>query len=178
MQGTVISVNYDSVHQFSKPRRLSIRLIEGYGVEGDAHAGRFLRHRYQAKQDGKTPNNRQVHLIQSELFDEMKQLGFDVKPGDLGENVTTCDIDLLALPLGTRLHLGESAVVELTGLRTPCGYIDRFQKGLKRAMIVRTHGGVTFRAGVLGVVTSSGDLSPPEPIRVELPSNRIQLPAI
>ena len=178
MHGTVISVNCDSVHQFSKPPRLSIRLIEGYGVDGDAHAGRFIKHRSQAEQMTEMPNNRQVHLIQSELFYEMKELGFDVKPGDLGENITTYDINLLALPLGTLLHLGDSAVVELTGLRTPCGHIDRFRKGLKRAMIVKTPGGVTFRAGVLGVVRSSGDLSPNDPVRAELPANRAALPAI
>jgi MOSC domain-containing protein YiiM len=178
MHGKVISVNCDNVHRFSKPPRLSIRLVEGYGVDGDAHAGRFVKHRYQAKQMAEVPNNRQVHLIQSELFDEMKELGFDINPGELGENITTCDINLLALPLGTLLHLGDCAVVELTGLRTPCGHIDRFQKGLKRAMIVKTPGGVTFRAGVLGVVRSGGDLSPNDPVRADLPSHRTALPAI
>lgn len=174
----VVAVNCDSSHRFSKPKRSSIRLIDGYGIEGDAHAGRFIKHRYQAKQLPEMPNNRQVHLIQSELFRDIKELGFDVNPGDLGENITTRDIDLLTLPLGTLLHLGRSAVVELTGLRTPCGYIDRFHKGLKRAMIVRTPGGVTFRAGVLGVVRSSGDLAPDDPISAELPLDGTALPAI
>src|SRR3954466_10178626 len=116
MQGTVVSVNSDSKHRFSKPHTSSIRLVKDHGIEGDAHAGRFIQHRYQAKQMPRLPNNRQVHLIHSELFEEVKLLGFDVKPGDLGENITTRGIDLLSLPLGTFLHLGHSAIVELTGL--------------------------------------------------------------
>jgi MOSC domain-containing protein YiiM len=174
----VIAVNCDDRHRFSKPNKLVIRLIAGHGIEGDAHAGRFIQHRYQARQMPEMPNNRQVHLIQSELFDEMKKLGFVVKPGDLGENITTRGLDLIGLPLGTRLHLGRTAVVELTGLRTPCGYIDKFQKGLKRAMIVRTPTGVTFRAGVLGVVNSSGDVAANDPITVKIPTQSTVLPAI
>ena len=160
----------DDAHRFSKPVRAHIRLIADHGVEGDAHAGRFIQHRYLAKQGPALPNNRQVHLIQAELFDELKHIGFEVKPGELGENITTSGLDLLTLPLRTRLRLGDEAVVELTGLRTPCGYIDRFQKGLKRAMIVRTSAGPTFRAGVLGVVKETGDVAANDRVEVELPS--------
>jgi MOSC domain-containing protein YiiM len=109
MQGTVVSVSSDDAHRFSKIIRQSVRLIEGYGVEGDAHAGRFVQHRHEANKASLTPNRRQVHLIQSELFEEMRGLGFVIAPGDLGENITTAGIDLLALPLGAKLHLGESA---------------------------------------------------------------------
>jgi MOSC domain-containing protein YiiM len=174
----VIAVSCDDTHRFSKPNRRSIRLIAGYGIEGDAHAGRFIKHRYQARQMPEMPNNRQVHLIQSELFDEVKEADFVLAPGDLGENITTSGLDLIGLPLGTLLHLGRTAVVELTGLRTPCGFIDKFQKGLKRAMIVKTPGGVTFRAGVLGVVTSGGDVAPNDAITVEMPMEQSALPAI
>jgi len=173
-----VSVNSDDAYRFSKIARQSVRLVEGHGIEGDAHAGRFVKHRYQAKKEPLTPNRRQVHLIQSELFEEMRGFGFIIEPGDLGENVTTVGIDLLALPLGAQLHLGESAVVELTGLRMPCGLIDKFQTGLKRSMIVRTPRGVTFRAGVLGIVTSSGDVRPGDLVRAELPASRRALPAI
>lgn len=178
MQGIVVSVHCDPAHRFSKLPRLSIRLIEGHGIEGDAHAGAFIQHRYQARLLPEMPNNRQVHLIQSQLFDEMRRCGFEVRPGDLGENITTRGIDLPKLPLGTRLHLGRSAVVELTGLRTPCSLIDRFQKGLKRAMIVRAGHFVTFRSGVLGIVRAGGHLAPNDPIAVEFPAGRIALPAI
>jgi MOSC domain-containing protein YiiM len=178
MHGTVLSVSSDDAHRFSKIVSQSVRLIEGYGVGGDAHAGRFVQHRYEAKKAPLTPNRRQVHIIQSELFEEMRGLGFVIAPGDLGENITTAGIDLLALPLGAKLHLGESAVVELTGLRTPCGLIDKFRRGLKRSMIVRTPRGVTFRAGVLGIVTSSGDVRPGDLVRAELPASRHALPAL
>jgi MOSC domain-containing protein YiiM len=178
MQGTVLSVNSADAHRFSKIARQSIRLVEGYGIEGDTHAGRFVQHRYQAKKTPLTPNRRQVHLIQSELFAEIRGLGFHIESGDLGENITTAGIDLLALPLGAQLHLGEAAVVELTGVRTPCGLIDKFKKGLKRSMIIRMPHGVTFRAGVLGIVTSSGDLRPGDLVRAELPATRHALPAI
>ena len=178
MQGTVVSVNSDDAHRFSKIARQSVRLVKGDGIEGDAHAGSFVQHRYQAKKAPLTPNRRQVHLVQSELFDEIRGFGFIIEPGDLGENVTTVGIDLLALPLGAQLHLGELAVVVLTGLRTPCALIDKFKKGLKRSMIVRTPRGVTFRAGVLGIVTSSGDLRPGDLVRAELPASRHALPAI
>lgn len=174
----VTAVHCDDRHRFSKLSQLSIRLIAGHGVEGDAHAGHFIQHRYQARQMPEMPNNRQVHLIQSELFDEVKEKGFVLGPGDLGENITTRGFDLTGLPLGTLLHLGDTAVVELTGLRTPCGYIDKFQKGLKRAMIVRAPGGVTFRAGVLGVVHSGGDVAAHDAISIEMPMRRIGLPAI
>ena len=178
-RGTVFAVSCDRSHRFSKPHAFSVRLIEGHGIEGDAHAGAFIKHRYLARQDAQIPNNRQVHLIQSELFKELRAVGFDVGPGQLGENITTKGIDLLTLPLGARLRLGPAAVVELTGLRTPCGYIDKFQKGLKRAMIVRTPAGVTFRAGVLGVVRASGDVSPGDSIQAEAwPAHTPRLPAI
>jgi MOSC domain-containing protein YiiM len=179
LTGTVIAVSCDSAHGFSKRPRQSVRLIKDHGIEGDAHAGRFMKHRYLANRAPKLPNSRQVHLIQSELFGNLRLLGFEVAPGQLGENVTTKGLNLLNLPLGSLLHLGSSAVVELTGLRTPCGMIDRFQKGLKRAMIVRTPAGVTFRAGVLSVVRESGDLSNGDCIRVSLPSPPWQsLPAL
>ena len=173
-KGAVVAVSCDGAHHFSKPNKGTIRLIEGFGIEGDAHAGAFIQHRYLAKHNSKIPNNRQIHLIQAELFEELRPLGFDVGPGELGENITTRDIDLLGLSLGTRLHLGNTAIVELTGVRTPCGYIDKFCKGLKRAMIVRTADGVTFRAGVLGIVRASGDLSPGDTIHFERPSGPSQ----
>ena len=177
--GKVLAVSCDGSHGFSKPNRLRIRLIEGYGIEGDAHAGAFIQHRYLARRAAEAPNNRQVHLLQAELFDELLTLGFDVGPGQLGENITTKGVDLLHLPLGAIVHLGNSAAVELTGLRTPCGYIDKFRKGLKRAMIVRTENGITFRAGVLGIVRSGGDVIAGDIVRAEIhPSQTKSLPAI
>lgn len=125
LEGTVVAVSSNAKHEFSKPVKDAVNLVEDHGVEGDTHAGRFMQHRYLAKTMPALPNNRQVHLMASELFTELALNGFDVAPGDLGENVTTAGLDLIKFPLGTRLQIGPSAIVELTGLRTPCALIDR-----------------------------------------------------
>jgi MOSC domain-containing protein YiiM len=166
----VVSVSRDDRHRFSKPIVPGIRLIEGFGVEGDAHAGVTVQHRYLRAKDPTAPNLTQVHLIQAELFDELAGAGFTVSAGELGENVTTSGLDLLALPLGTRLHLGRDAVVELTGMRDPCSLINGLQKGLMKAVIGKDAAGRVIRkAGVMGVVAVGGAIVPGDAIRVELP---------
>ena len=147
-----------------------IRLIEGIGVEGDAHSGRTVKHRSRVARDPAQPNLRQVHLIHSELFDELSKQGHHVNPGELGENVTTTGIDLLSLPRGTRLHLGASAVVEITGLRNPCVQIERFQSGLLAAVLPRAPDGEVLRkTGVMSIVISDGYVMPGDTITVRLP---------
>ena len=132
---TVVAVSIRAGHHFSKTPSPSIRLLRGLGVAGDAHMGETVKHRSRVAKDPTQPNLRQVHLIHAELFEEMRAKGFAVAPGDLGENITTSGIDLLALPTGTRLHFGESAVVEITGLRNPCIQIDHLQNGLLAATL-------------------------------------------
>ncbi|WP_327292358.1 MOSC domain-containing protein [Streptomyces sp. NBC_01198] len=168
---TVTAVSSDQDHRFSKPNRSSIRLLAGLGVEGDAHLGVTVQHRSRVAQDPTQPNLRQVHLIHAELFDELHDAGYAVAPGDLGENVTTRGIDLLGLPVGTRLHLGPEAVVEITGLRNPCRQIDRFRTGLLKQVVGRDAAGhITRKAGVMGIVLTPGTLHPGDPITAELPS--------
>jgi MOSC domain-containing protein YiiM len=168
--GTVVAVSRDSAHRFSKPTREAITLLEGIGVEGDAHAGVTDQHRFTKRRDPTRPNLRQVHLIQSELFAELAERGFDVGPGELGENVTTRGVDLLALPEGTRLRLGEEAIVEVTGLRSPCKHINGLQAGLLPAVIAAGVGKpVPQRTGVMSIVIAGGLVRPGDPIRVELP---------
>ncbi len=108
--GVVEAVSLSDDHSFSKPSRPSIRLVTGLGVEGDAHAGKTVQHLSRVAQDPTQPNLRQVHLIHAELHDELAAGGYSIRPGDMGENVTTRGVDLLALPTGTRLHLGSEAV--------------------------------------------------------------------
>lgn len=169
--GSVLAVSARSGHHFSKTPALSIRLLRGLGVAGDAHMGETVKHRSRVRRDPTQPNLRQVHLIHAELFDELRGKGFVVEPADLGENVTTSGIDLLALPAGTRLHLGESAVVEITGLRNPCIQIDDFQKGLMAATLDRdAEGNLVRKAGVMSIVITDGDIRPGDAIRVELPA--------
>jgi len=169
--GSVLAVSARSGHHFSKAPALSIRLLTGLGVDGDAHMGVTVKHRSRVRRDPTQPNLRQVHLIHAELFDELRAKGFVVQPADLGENVTTSGIDLLALPTGTRLHLGTSAVVEVTGLRNPCIQIDDFQKGLMAATLDKdADGNLIRKAGVMSIVLAAGDIRPGDPIRVELPA--------
>ncbi|HXC56317.1 MAG TPA: MOSC domain-containing protein [Rhizomicrobium sp.] len=170
MSGVVVSVSCDGAHQFSKPPRGSIRLIEGLGVEGDAHLGVTVQHLSRIKRDPTTPNLRQVHLIHAELHDELRGKGFTVGAGDMGENVTTRGIDLLGLPLNARLHLGASAVVEVKGLRNPCHQIDTFEKGMMHACLDKDADGSLIRkAGIMGIVIAGGEVRPGDAIRVVLP---------
>lgn len=166
----VIAVARDDAHRFSKQRVDVIRLLAGLGVEGDAHLGETVKHRSRVAVDPTQPNLRQVHLIQLELLEELSGKGFAVGPAELGENVTTQGIDLLGLPRGVRLHLGETAVVEITGLRNPCVQIDDFQPGLLRAVLDKTPDGEIIRkSGVMGIVVTGGDVRPGDPIMIELP---------
>jgi hypothetical protein len=159
LNGRVVAVAADRGHHFSKPTLERIVLVEGHGIEGDAHAGPFVRHRYLARRQARLPNLRQVHLIPSELFASLLEIGFEVGAGDLGENITTSGLDLERMPLGTLIKLGPTAVVELTGLRTPCVLIDRFRAGLKRRLLSSAERGPPFKSGVLSVVQSGGTVA-------------------
>ena len=170
MTATIIAVSLRSGHHFSKTNALGIRLIEGLGVDGDAHAGVTVKHRSRVRRDPTQPNLRQVHLVHRELFDELREKGFAIAPGDIGENVTTSGIDLLGLPRGTRLKLGASAIVEVTGLRNPCIQLNHFREGLMDATLDKDAAGNLIRkAGIMSIVLAGGEVRPGDPIAVELP---------
>jgi MOSC domain-containing protein YiiM len=170
MTGQVMAVSSGASHEFSKDTREAIRLLVGLGVEGDAHAGVTVQHRSRVARDPHQPNLRQVHLIHAELHDELRAGGFAVAAGDMGENVTTSGVALLDLPTGTRLRLGDAAVVELTGLRNPCAQLDGLQQGLMAATLDRdAEGNLVRKAGVMGIVLAEGVVRPGDPIAVELP---------
>lgn len=169
--GRVVAVARDDRHCFSKPLLPAIRLLAGLGVEGDAHCGATVKHRSRVAVDPTQPNLRQVHLIHAELFDELAAVGLQVRPGEMGENVTTRGINLLGLPVGTRLRLGGEALVEITGLRNPCAQIDAFQPGLLKAVLGRdAKGGLVRKAGVMGIVLAGGAIRPGDSIEVSLPA--------
>jgi MOSC domain-containing protein YiiM len=169
-QPRVAAVSLSRGHSFSKTPQMMVRLVAGVGVEGDAHAGATVRHRSRVARDPTQANLRQVHLIGEELFAELAEKGFTVGPGDVGENVTTAGIDLLALPRGTRLRLGGDAVIEITGLRNPCGQLNGFAPGLLEATLERRPEGLVRKAGVMAVVLEGGDVRPDDPIAVALPA--------
>jgi MOSC domain-containing protein YiiM len=182
----VVAVSRDRMHRFSKVPAESISLVAGLGVRGDAHAGTLVQHRSRVRRDPNQPNLRQVHLLPAEVFDDARALGYELGPGDLGENVLTADVDLLGLPAGTLLDLG-GPVVRLTGLRNPCAQINAFRPGLLKAVLSRADGtptdepapstgspelatvAVIRKAGVMAVVEVGGEVSAGRTITVTLP---------
>ncbi|MFE6335937.1 MOSC domain-containing protein [Streptomyces sp. NPDC057798] len=171
MTGRVAAVSRNEVYSFSKPNRDSVTLLAGLGVEGDVHAGETIRHQFRMTYEPDLPNLRQVHLMHEELFKELALKGFEVSAGQLGENITTRGVDLLGLPTGALLHLGEQAVIEVTGLRNPCSKINRFRKGLLAEVFTMdpVSGDFTFKSGVMAVVRRGGTVRPDDAIGIELP---------
>ena len=169
MSGEVVAVNLSPSHTMAKQTQTRIHLLAGLGVEGDVHAGEKVRHRYHVRKNPDRPNLCQVHLIQAELHDELRAAGFDLSYGQMGENVTTRGIDLLGLPTGTRLRLGSSAVIEVTGLRTPCHQLDGIQQGLMAATREKVGQKVCFKAGIMGIVVEDGEVQPGDMIGVDMP---------
>ena len=171
MRGQVVAVSLNSEHTFSKFNQDSIKLLAGIGVEGDVHAGEKVKHRSRVAQNPNQPNLRQVHLIHAELHDELRSKGFDVEAGQMGENITTRDIDLLALPTDTLLKIGNEAVIRVTGLRNPCSQLNSFKLGLMAAVLDKDEeGNIIRKAGIMGVVVAAGEISVGDEIKAELPA--------
>jgi len=170
MNAVVAAVSRSAKHTLVKANQVSIRLLSGLGVDGDAHQGATVKHRSRVARDPTQPNLRQVHLIHAELHEELRAAGFIVSAGQMGENITTQGVDLLGLPAGARLCLGGAAVVEVTGLRNPCAQLDHIQPGLMAATLGRDqYGNLVRKAGIMGVVIAGGEVRPGDQIRVELP---------
>lgn len=171
MDGVVSAVSCSAEHTFSKINLNQIHLLAGLGVEGDAHAGKTVKHRSRVAKNPNQANLRQVHLIHAELLDELQVTGFAVSAGQLGENITTRGINLLGLPTGAILTVGDSAVIQVTGLRNPCSQIDGFLPGLTKAVLGRDEQGNLIRkTGIMGIVLVSGEVTAGDSIRVVLPS--------
>jgi MOSC domain-containing protein YiiM len=170
MHGIVEAVHRSESHTLKKYEQQSIRLLTGLGVEGDAHMGVTVKHRSRVAVEPNQPNLRQIHLIHAELHDELCVKGFTVRAGEMGENITTRGIELLSLPVGTRLNIGAKAVIEITGLRNPCTQLNSIQEGLMAAVLDKdSQGNLIRKAGVMGVVLVGGEVQPSDLIRVKLP---------
>ncbi|MEM8695867.1 MAG: MOSC domain-containing protein [Pseudomonadota bacterium] len=168
--GEVIAVSRKPSHGIAKPSADAIRLVEGHGVDGDAHFGATVQHRSRVAKNPDQPNLRQVHLIHAELFEELAGQGFAVSPGDMGENITTHGIDLLGLPEGAELAIGDTAHVRITGLRNPCNQLNGHAPGLMDAVLDRDPDGNLIRkAGIMAVVLDGGTVRAGDTIRVRLP---------
>jgi MOSC domain-containing protein YiiM len=171
MQGFVDAVSQRGTHRFGKQPRMWIRLLAGLGVEGDAHLGTTVQHRSRVARDPTQPNLRQVHLLHRELLQQLETQGFVIGPGDIGENILTRGVDLLWLPAGTVLRIGDTAEVEVTGLRNPCVQLDRFKPGLMAATLDRdAAGNLVRKAGVMAIVRTTGEVRPNDPIEVVMPA--------
>jgi hypothetical protein len=168
-QPFVVAVAKSAKHEFSKHGCASIQVVEGQGVDGDCHSGVTVKHRSRVAVDPTQPNLRQVHLMQTELFDELRAQGFEISPSDLGENITTRGIDLLGLPQGTILRIGAEAQVQVTGLRNPCSQIENFRTGLLQHCVIKTADKLIRKTGVMAIAIVSGDVQPGDKIEVELP---------
>lgn len=167
----VVAVSRREGHSFSKTPCSEVMLLAGFGVEGDGHGGALVQHRSRVAQNPMQPNLRQVHLIHAELFAELAARGFTLKAGDLGENILTAGIDLLSLPTGSVLAIGDNALVEVTGLRNPCSQIEAFRPGLLAHVLHHNESGALVRkAGIMGVVLRGGPVRPRDAIRVQLPA--------
>jgi MOSC domain len=176
MKPIVQAVFSSQTHTMSKYPQASIQLLEGLGVDGDAHMGVTVKHRSRVAIDPTQANLRQVHLIHSELHDELQARGFNIKAGQMGENITTRGLDLLGLPKGTKLSIGETAVLEITGLRSPCTQLDSLQDGLMNAVLDRdANGNLIRKAGIMGVVLFGGEVKANDIIYVELPTGELQV---
>lgn len=167
--GRVISVSRDGAHRFSKQPVDTIEIIAGLGVKGDAHSGETVQHRSRVRLNPDQPNQRQVHLIHAELLEDLDRKGYEVDPGELGENITTRGVDLLELGRDTLLRVGPQAVLSVTGLRNPCGQIDEFSPGLLGELVEKVGGEVVRKAGIMCVVLHSGTVKPGDEIVIERP---------
>jgi MOSC domain-containing protein YiiM len=173
MSGVVVGVAKGASHRFAKPAVGSIDLLQGLGVEGDAHCGATVKHRWSARKRPATPNLRQVHLIDVELLEELSGLGFALEAGELGENILVRGMALTRLRVGARLAIGPNAIVEATGLREPCGLIDKFRPGLRAACTVQNDNGAYLKGGLMAIVVRSGAVQRGDLVRViETSSNQ------
>lgn len=166
----VRALHIDDQHRFSKRAVGEVYMIAGVGIDGDAHAGPTVRHRSRVAMDPSQPNLRQVHLLHEELFAEVTAAGFSVAPGELGENVTTSGVELLTLPVGATIRLGNGALLAVTGRRNPCGQVDGLKEGLLRQLAYRdAAGAMMYRGGLMAVVVQSGVVRVGDPVTVAHP---------
>ena len=170
---TVIAVASDSGHNFSKPTTPAITLIAGFGVQGDAHGGKTVQHLSDKKKNPQAPNLRQVHFMHAELFEELGAKGIMVLPGQMGENIVTRGIDVLGLPQGAEFHFPSGAIVEITGLRSPCKKLNTIHPDLLKAVVEkRADGSVNKKTGVMSIVLKGGDIREGDNIKVVLPKGK------
>jgi len=118
-------------------------LIENYGLENDAHAGKW---------------HRQISLLGIESIDKMKSNGFKIKFGDFAENLTTENINLPELSLGTKLVVGESVLLEITQIGKECHHNCEIRKKIGDCVMPRE--------GVFARVLKGGEVKTGDCIKI------------
>ncbi|RPI35829.1 MAG: MOSC domain-containing protein [Nitrospiraceae bacterium] len=106
MKGTVVSLNISEKKGVRKKPVDEVLVKTDYGIEGDAHAS--------------SEWHRQVSLLALESVQKMREMGLDVNPGDFAENITTEGLDLVSLPLGTKINIGGAVVGEVSQIGKEC----------------------------------------------------------
>jgi len=144
LQALVVAINTSEKKSVRKKSRESAVLLQDLGIEGDAHAG---------------PGHRQVSLLAEESIGKMKALGADVGPGDFAENITTRGLDLLSLPCGTRMALGQEVLLEITQHGKECHS--------RCAIYYQAGDCVMPKEGIFAKVLRGGALRPGDRIIVE-----------
>ncbi len=157
LRGIVVAVCRNQDPGLPKPVVDTVQLITDWGIEGDYHAGKFVRHRYLAKKNAKLPNLRQVCLLDAAVFPELAQKGIQIGSGMMGENVTIEGLPLMDLVMGTKISIG-TAVVELMEVRTPCLQLNGIDPRLLKAVVTRKNGQRVFLAGIMARVLQGGQV--------------------
>lgn len=171
----VEAVSKSPTHTLIKKNEQQITLLKGLGVEGDAHQGITVKHRSRVAKDPTTLNVRQVHLMPSELFEELALKGINVNPGEMGENISTTGIDLIKLPLDTILQIGKVARIQITGLRNPCSQLNNINDQLLKAVLQKNEDGTIVRkAGIMAIVLDGGIIEVGDDITIEFPKKPYQ----
>lgn len=140
----IVSLNISKKKGIPKTRVNSVRLIEGWGIEGDVHAGEW---------------HRQLSLLSIESIEKMRKLGLNVRPGAFAENITIEGIDLLSLNVGSRLFIGDS-IIEITQIGKECHS--------KCAIYYKAGDCVMPREGVFAKVVKGGMIKVNDEVYVEL----------
>lgn len=106
MNGKIISINISEKKGERKTPVTEVVVLENEGLQGDAHAS--------------SKWHRQVSLLALESVRKMQAMGLDVKPGDFAENITTEGLDLVSLPIETRMKIGDDVIGEVSQIGKEC----------------------------------------------------------
>ncbi|MBW6507958.1 MAG: MOSC domain-containing protein [Desulfuromonadales bacterium] len=142
MIGEIIAVCVSTAKGDRKTPVDKVLLRENHGIVGDVHAGDW---------------HRQVSLLAKESIDKMRKMGLDVDNGDFAENITTRGVNLPALPIGTRLQIGET-LLEVTQIGKECH--------TRCAIYYQAGDCVMPKEGIFARVLHGGEITPGSQLRV------------